>query len=310
MTEIIKNNNYIIISSSNYKCNNLFPFFHILAFFLMITLAIVKLIDKGSKGHPSGANFGGFPALFGVSIYAFMCQHSLPGMITPMTSKKRVFPLILTDIFLVLTLYLLLAYTGSFLYAQGDINDLYTLNFFTTQFSIKLSSGKQLLSLLGYYLALFPVFSLSSNFPIISITLRENLKELTLILFKRCNGDRPFHWVINRFFFPILAVGPPLVIAFGTTNVQLLVSVTGAYFGVFVQYIIPATLAFAAKYIITKRMGLNYRNKHKTPFSHVGFLILVFIWTAASLVVIISEDVVKIVNHFNHKHNSQNVTYF
>lgn len=260
----------------------------------MVVIAIIKLAE-GNQGHPAMARIAGFPTLFGVSIYSFMCQHSLPGMITPMRSKKNIFYLILVDFALILSFYMVLAYTGAFLFPLEQLNDIYTLNFFT-QFSRSFPRGQQVLAVLGYYLALFPVFTLSTNFPIISITLRENLKSLAVVLF-RWRGEEPFHWVINRFLFPILALLPAIGIAFATTNVQFLVSITGSFPGIAVQYIVPATLAFAGKYIISKKLNVSYKNKYKSPFSYVFFLVVVVVWTVISVGLIIAEDVVKIVNH-------------
>lgn len=262
----------------------------------MIVLAIVKLAS-GHRGNPSAANIAGFPTLFGVSIYSFMCQHSLPGMITPMRSKKGIFVLIFVDFALILAFYLLLAYTGAFTFPFKKLNDIYTLNFFT-QFSKEYSIGDQVRAVLGYYLALFPVFTLSTNFPIISITLRENLKALVLIMFKHCRGgEEPFHWAINRFVFPLLALVPAIALAYATQNLQMLVSVTGSFPGIGVQYVIPATLAFAGKYVITKKLNLEYKNKFKSPFSYIIFLVVVLLWTCISVALIIAEDVVKIIKH-------------
>lgn len=261
----------------------------------MVIIAIIKLAE-GGRGHPSAAHIAGFPTLFGVSIYSFMCQHSLPGMITPMRTKKNIFLLVFVDFALILGFYVLLAYTGAFLFPNDRLNDLYTLNFFT-QFSRSFPVGDQVLAVLGYYLALFPVFTLSTNFPIISITLRENLKALALVLFKRCRGDAPFHWTIDWFVFPLLALIPTIALAFVVQDVELLVSITGSFPGIAVQYVIPVTLAFAGKYIITKRLGTKYTNKYKSPFSFVFFLLLVLAWTVVSVGLIVTEDVIKIVKH-------------
>ena len=225
-----------------------------------------------------------------------MCQHSLPGMITPMRQKKNVFLLIFVDFALILAFYLLIAFTGSFLFTYKDLLDIYTLNFFEEYGPLD-PIGDRILSVLGYYLALFPVFTLSSNFPIISITLRENLKALAHVVVKRWYGDKPFPWVIDRLLFPILAVVPPLGIAFATTNVEVLVSITGSFPGIGVQYVIPATLAFAGKYIIVRKLKVEYQNKYKSPFSHILFLVLILLWTVISVLLIIADDVLKIVNH-------------
>ena len=252
---------------------------------------------QGHRTKPHVAQFYGFPVLFGVSIYSFMCQHSLPGMITPMRTKKNIFILLFFEFVVILAFYLLIAYTGAFTYPYNALNDVYTLNFFV-QFSRNVPVLQQVLAVLGYYLALFPVFTLSTNFPIISITLRENLKALFLQLFKRWRGEEPFHWALNRLFFPLLAIIPAIAIAFGTTNVQLLVSITGSFPGIGVQYIIPVTLAFAGKYVVQKKVGsMEYRNKYSSPFSNKWFLVMVVGWTVVSVCLIVADDIIKIVQH-------------
>ena len=258
------------------------------AFTLMIVLTIVDMIG-GHRAHPKppSARFEGFPVLFGVSIYSFMCQHSLPGMITPMKSKKRVLWMTFADFSLILLSYLLLTYTGSFRFSNLD--DIYTLNFFdssATSFTLRV--------FLGYYLALFPVFTLSTNFPIISITLRENLKALFQTMFKKWRGDKEFPFLINRIGFPLLAISPPILIAFATTNVEALVSVTGSFPGVGVQYIIPVALAMAGKTVIQRECNKAYLNKHRSLFSRLPVFIFVCVWAGVSFVLIIVDDALKI----------------
>lgn len=63
-----------------------------LAFITMITLAFMKINDNTKKHIPMDvplANFAGVPNFFGACIYAFMCHHSLPSIITPMRNKER-----------------------------------------------------------------------------------------------------------------------------------------------------------------------------------------------------------------------------
>ena len=92
----------------------------------MVALAILKLV-KESPASPPTSRISGLPNLFGVCVYSFMCHHSLPGLVTPISNKKKLYSLILGDYTIILAFYFLLAFTGIF--AFRDINDLYTLNF-------------------------------------------------------------------------------------------------------------------------------------------------------------------------------------
>jgi amino acid permease len=53
------------------------------------------------------ANFSGVPNLFGVCVYSFMCHHSLPSLVTPITKKRNINWLIASDFMLVLLFYVL-----------------------------------------------------------------------------------------------------------------------------------------------------------------------------------------------------------
>ena len=246
----------------------------------MIALAIQKII-AGPTHTPTAANISGFPELFGVTIYAFMCQHSIPGMITPMRNKRGVLLLVAGDFALIIVFYILLTYTGVFAFKVSDMQELYSLDFF--------SPGEQIaLLILGTYIALFPVFTLSTNFPIISITLRENLKALFKTVFERWLRGANFPFVVDHIFFPLLTIIPPFAIAYATQQTDVLVSVTGSFPGVCVQYLIPVSLAFMGHSKLKKKYGC-YLNKHKSPLSHYVFLIAVLVWSAVSFVLILVD---------------------
>ena len=102
--------------------------------------------------------------------------------VTPISRKRGINALVFLDYFVILLFYFLLAFTGIF--AFEEINDLYTLNFQPEP------DEAWYMKVIHYFLSLFPVFTLSTNFPIIAITLRNNLKTLfltegrSLILFR------------------------------------------------------------------------------------------------------------------------------
>ena len=83
------------------------------AFIMMILIALVY-IGKGDYYIATAANIVYLPNLFGVIIYAFMCQHSLPGMITPLKKKRGVNILILLDYISVLLYYAALSFSAAF----------------------------------------------------------------------------------------------------------------------------------------------------------------------------------------------------
>ena len=82
-----------------------------MAFIAMISLALIRL-SKGVVYKPPVSQFSGVPNLFGVCVYSFMCHHSLPSLVTPISRKKHVNSLIGVDYLIILSFYFLLAFTG------------------------------------------------------------------------------------------------------------------------------------------------------------------------------------------------------
>ena len=96
----------------------------------MILLAIIHIFNStGKKANPPIAKISGVPNLFGVSVYSFMCQHSLPSLVTPIKNKKSLSKLLAADYFLILVFYMLLGMTAIYCFSGDELKDIYTLNF-------------------------------------------------------------------------------------------------------------------------------------------------------------------------------------
>ncbi|KAF4519215.1 hypothetical protein B566_EDAN015321 [Ephemera danica] len=234
------------------------------AFCLMIGIAIHKLCTAGPLGQPPAASVFGVPALFGACVYSFMCHHSLPGLLQPIEDKSRLFGALAADYLLVTAFYLLLAFTGVFAFAY--LEDLYTLVFWRPgQF-------------VGYFLALFPVFTLSTNFPVVSVTLRSNLEALS----PDCNSP-----LVQRVVFSLLAILPPTAIAMTTTDLSILVGVTGTYAGAGVQYVIPALLVGAARKHSHTTLGMSSsESKFASPFKGSLWLAFILVWSITCVILV------------------------
>lgn len=245
------------------------------AFTIMISIAVHRLIATGRQGNPPMANVMGIPALFGACIYSFMCHHSLPSLVAPITEKRSLRSLISVDYALICTFYLCLALTGAFAFA--NLEDLYTLNFVPSQ-----DESSVLLKFVEYFLTLFPVFTLSASFPIIAITLRNNLQTLFL---DTARYDS-YHFVLRRVLFPLLAIVPPVLVTYFTDSVSSLVSFTGSYAGTGIQYIIPIALVHSARRTCTQLLGQGIVNEYRSPFRSPLWLIGVFCWAVTCVVLV------------------------
>jgi hypothetical protein len=240
-------------------------------FVLMISIAAAGIAGRDTFTHPvpvpdphsvAVASRTGMVTLFGVSIYSFMCHHSLPSLVTPIHPKRHLNLVMVVDFALILGFYSLLCFTAVFRFEANTLEDLYTLNFkgFTSGF-------------VAYYLGLFPVFTLSANFPIIAITLRNNL----VLLFS--DPARPLPSWVEHYVFPIVAIGPPIVVAFFTEDVELLVGITGSFAGVGIQYVIPALLVYYGRQKVKAELSSLPPNPHMSVFRSPLWIQFVLAWS-------------------------------
>jgi len=207
-----------------------------------------------------------------------MCHHSLPALVSPIANKSMLNRFLALDYTLIALFYLLLALTGSFAFEHLD--DLYTLDFGPHASGDCSKSNNIFVLLLQYFLALFPVFTLSTSFPIIAITLRNNLESLFL------KEDVSYNFCLRKLVFPLLAIIPPFLIAMSTKDLSILVGITGSYAGAGIQYLIPTFLVYYARQKTNKLIGLGVVNKFASPFSGRYWLIFVVVWAIACMILV------------------------
>ncbi|XP_017467297.1 PREDICTED: transmembrane protein 104 homolog isoform X2 [Rhagoletis zephyria] len=242
------------------------------AFATMITVALSILLSKGAAGHPPTANIYGVPPLFGACIYSFMCHHSLPSLLTPISDKQKIRSIISYDYILICTFYIVLSLTGAFAFAE--LQDLYTLNFIPDTISGHMYGANVLLAI-EYFLTLYPVFTLSTTYPIIAITLRNNLQTFFLDM-ERFDS---YNYFLRKILFPLLAVVPPFIITYFTESITSLVAFTGSYSGAGIQCIIPICLVYFARQTCTELLGNGIVNSFRSPFQSKYWLLFILFWS-------------------------------
>ena len=254
------------------------------------------MLVMGQRADPPPplAGFSVLPALFGIGTYSFKCQYWLPATIIPMKPKRRILLMIFIALLIILVFHLLISSTAVFWLSFDELQDLYTLNFFIP-FSPSYPLSKMALSLIGYYIVIYPVFALSPMIVVIAITMRENLKSLTRLLFKeKWIEITPLMFTVDHILIPSVVIIVPLGVAFSTANVDFLLSITGGIFGVWVQYLISTVLLFAGKRFLTKKYKGKYENKYKSPFSHIFFLFFIIAWTTVSAILVTIGYILKL----------------
>jgi len=255
------------------------------AFGIMVTLASIHLSKGTGSGDPVPFRLSGIPNLFGICIYSFMCHHSLPSLITPISNKNGVHKMMALNYFAILLFYLLVALTGVFSFKT--LQDLYTLNFAPDHCNLNERDLPTNSVPIQYFLSLFPVFTLTTNFPIIGITLRNNLSQCASVVRKSFEGSR-----MGNIIFPFVAIIPPALISLATEDLQTLVGLTGSFAGIGVQYVIPTMLVVCAQRMCRSTLGTGIKNRHGSPFRHRAWIMFTILWTITCIVFIITNYII------------------
>ncbi|KAJ0399125.1 hypothetical protein P43SY_007531 [Pythium insidiosum] len=253
------------------------------SFALMIVLAIVGIARGEGRSAQDVIAYerpSNIATFFGVCIYSFMCHHSIPGLVAPITNKSKVGLVMAAAFVAVLGVYLLLCVSATFRFLPGEIDDVYTLNF--KRYPVRF---------VAYFLSLFPVCTLSANFPLICITLRENLRTLAhnigstdVEARERAPTSGGLSGFFARHIYALVAIVPPLVVALFTEDVSMLVGFTGAYAGLGIQWVVPTALVWCLRRrLATAGAGAN---PFASPFAHAAWLYMAFALSAAAVVLI------------------------
>eukprot|EP00298_Acanthocystis_sp_HF-20_P005737 c15807_g1_i1.p1 GENE.c15807_g1_i1~~c15807_g1_i1.p1 ORF type:complete len:469 (+),score=175.67 c15807_g1_i1:40-1446(+) len=263
-----------------------------IALLTMIVLTIKFIAEGKGSTNVEYVKPSGISVAWGGLIYAFMCHHSLPSIVTPMKDKSKAVKSLFFTFILVAFVYTSLSVSAVFAFSNlsstdcpnhpGDacqIKSLYTLNF--SSFDVEW---------LAKFLTLFPVFTLTSNFPMISITLRNNL----VTLFQRL--DILNHSKKKQFLLcAILSPCPPLLVSFAVHDVSMLVGITGAYGGMFIMFIIPTLFVRISRQQLELYLGVGGIPDHslRSPFRSKYWEYGVLLWSVVSLGIITASYIMK-----------------
>lgn len=146
------------------------------------------------------------------------------------------------------------------------IQQLYNLNF--ASYNVKVIAD---------FLALYSLFTLTSNYPLIAITLRNNI--LLGIPEKVGNTKVRYVYVVVSLAASLL----PIFIALVTQSVDKLVTFTGSYAGLGIQLVIPALLAYRSRIVIANTFGRYTVNPYRSFFSHTIWIYAILFFSFAFL---------------------------
>ena len=264
-----------------------------LAFFIIIVICLVQMFSEDTKEERVSwddfvhqHNVRGLLPMFGVTIYSFMCHHSLPSLLNPLMSSmpaeqlqlKRIARPVAWALVCCLFVYLLMNSIVAMRFKPNAIEDVITLNFQ----NFKAHE-------ISVFLELFPVCTLGTSFPIIACTLRNNLQ--TLISMQKKSPESKSRWLkfVEKVAMPLIVLFVPILIAFFTQDVEMLVSITGSYGGCAIEFIIPTLLVVAARKRIANYgpvSGMLQSKLRMGILSSNFFVYLILGWSAVCLVLV------------------------
>lgn len=192
----------------------------------------------------------GLPALFGNAAFIFMIHHSIPGLVFPLRRHKDSFRVIAWSYFIGYTLYLILCLLALLSFGSVDfrhcknkpshrceIQGLFNTNFASYDYRWA-----------AEMLLLYPLLVVSV-FPLVAITLRNNLKAFLGAPSDSTVSSPGHHRTSIRLVLPgrnvlytLLAVGPPYLVAAVTRDVQVVMKYIGGYFGLALMFLVPSLI--------------------------------------------------------------------
>lgn len=228
-----------------------------------INVAPTSAIEAVPLVEPDGIGL-----MLTTSIFAQLFQHSVPGLVRPLNeSDKEKAPLIFGAALATTTvLYILIGVTSVVCFRQ-NINESVNLNFANFYWG-KDPNACIVAVVVSKLIVLFPVLDTLSVFPLIAITLGNNLNAFFPSVYKYLKSqlDQTDKKVVKQYAligWRLVAAIPPVIMANYVTNFSITLQIAGLC-GIYVAFIIPALLQHS---IYSKFSLLNTKFIPSTPYT-------------------------------------------
>lgn len=192
----------------------------------------------------------GFGIMFTTGIFSQLFQHSVPGLIRPLSSNDKKYALTIFGAALATTGLLYIAIgCVCVAYFGGYINESINLNFVDFSWGVQKMSWLQnvVIRTISMMVVLFPALDTISVFPLIANTLGNSLHVFfplyKLIIDWRRNSDVKDARLQAQRFWRLVASIPPVLISLWVENLSLTLQVAGIC-GIIVALVTPALLQY------------------------------------------------------------------
>ncbi|EKE37547.1 amino acid transporter, putative [Entamoeba nuttalli P19] len=272
------------------------------SFTVMIITCIIQVAVDGPLTNERNVfdfYWNGFGTVFTHTAFAFVVQHTIPSIISPVKGEKRKVNLpIISALSIASVFYALIAVICSYTF-NGKVLTPVTLNWSTyTGRNGGWGEGKELwfAYIIKYLILFFPVFNLTSSFPILSNTLAMNIENLF-----------PHRYVLNhpkkcKYISRALAIFPPFILTCFIDSLEIIFDFAGII-AFFLAFTLPCLFIFMSLYRFN---GFTlFTIKPKTPFTNIitstPFVVMIIFFVTLilfmiSLFFLIQETVLSFIN--------------
>ncbi|XP_018330318.1 transmembrane protein 104 homolog [Agrilus planipennis] len=244
----------------------------LLTFTTILVYTYYKNEQGGGEVEIPSVNLERLPLIFGAGIFSYMVHHCMPSIVDPIVEKHRLKLILLVE-FVILTCYYLLI-SLSLLFADDDLNVIVTLHFLPAKNETVLAYR-----VMGYSVNVYPLLTVAATFPLVAISLRENLKNLFL------RSGRKYSFFNRKVLFPLLIIIVSATIALASLDFPIIIIVATSYLGILVQYIIPIVLVYNARVYCSSNFE-TYYNPFKSPFRKRQWEMVVIVVASLAIVCI------------------------
>lgn len=233
-------------------------------------------------------NLGGFGVMFSTGVFSQLFQHSVPGLLAPLGAKNQEKAGSIFGSTLVTTMLFYMA-LGSVcsLYFGTKVSSSVNLNWADFSWGFDVSEGAPTpmwTRALSMLVVIFPALDTLSVFPLISVTLGDNIAASVPRTWRMSPSARATLKVVCRF----VAAVPPLLIAVFVSDLSLTLQLSGVA-GVYVAFFAPALLQ------LSSRRAFPDPNIYSGWFSSDAFVYAVLVFGALAFMILVAQLVPQIV---------------
>jgi len=257
------------------------------------------------------SDMNGFAIMFSTAVFSQLFQHSVPGLIRPLSDKKKVKTIFGSALFTTFSMYLILGTTAA-AYFGSQTKESINLNFANFMYGLNEETSSPIMLTLckisSSIILYFPALDTISVFPLIASTLGSNLfasKVGTVDLILKfmipespCCGDTEIKLSQKKrgeratkiaiIFWRLVASIPPIIGSIWVKDLSLSFRFAGIS-GLYIAFFIPALLQLSSKIELEKKNSIISDTVYSGWHSNSIFPQGILVFAAVSLCILLLQ---------------------